>query len=266
MRYARRSLPNLPGSMTPASVLCLLRAQSSALAARALFAMWQSRSAIPAIPISPPKPSGSSMTNRRSFAAPRSGRSADSVSIGFVNARKTARRRRGRSGGERRMGGGLGAGGEPPLMATLLCFGFGYCAERFTAEFGDKFDSIMGTVRSAERAAVLNAYQPAGMRALSFDGIQAGPELRNITAQAEHVLVSVPPGETADPVLAACGEALAAGRNLRSVVYLSTIGVYGDNGGGWVDEETPPAPVSDRSRWRLAAEQAWQRFGARHGA
>ena len=26
MRYARRSLPNLPGSMTPASVLCLLRA------------------------------------------------------------------------------------------------------------------------------------------------------------------------------------------------------------------------------------------------
>ena len=151
-------------------------------------------------------------------------------------------------------------------MATLLCFGFGYCAERFTAEFGDKFDRIMGTVRSAERAAVLNAYQPAGMRALSFDGIQAGPELRNITAQAEHVLVSVPPGETGDPVLAACGEALAAGRNLRSVVYLSTIGVYGDNGGGWVDEETPPAPVSDRSRWRLAAEQAWQRFGARHGA
>jgi nucleoside-diphosphate-sugar epimerase len=90
--------------------------------------------------------------------------------------------------------------------------------------------------------------------------------LKNISAQAEHVLVSVPPGETGDPVLAACGEALAAGRNLRSVVYLSTIGVYGDNGGGWVDEETPPAPVSDRSRWRLAAEQAWQRFGARHGA
>jgi nucleoside-diphosphate-sugar epimerase len=150
-------------------------------------------------------------------------------------------------------------------MAALLCFGFGYCAEHFTAEFGGKFDRVMGTVRSAERAAVLNAYQLAGMRALSFDGVHAGPELKNITAQAEHVLVSIPPGETGDPVLAACSEALAAGRNLRSVVYLSTIGVYGDKGGGWVDEETPPEPASDRSRWRVAAEQAWQRFGARHG-
>ena len=32
-------------------------------------------------------------------------------------------------------------------MATLVCFGFGYCAEHFIAEFGGKFERIIGTVR-----------------------------------------------------------------------------------------------------------------------
>jgi hypothetical protein len=36
-------------------------------------------------------------------------------------------------------------------MATLLCFGFGYCAEHFIAEFGGKFERVIGTVRRAER-------------------------------------------------------------------------------------------------------------------
>jgi nucleoside-diphosphate-sugar epimerase len=45
---------------------------------------------------------------------------------------------------------------------------------------------------------------------------------------------------------------------------LSTTGVYGDRGGGWVDEDTPPAPSSERSRRRLAAEQAWSRFAGRY--
>jgi nucleoside-diphosphate-sugar epimerase len=39
---------------------------------------------------------------------------------------------------------------------------------------------------------------------------------------------------------------------------LSTTGVYGDRGGAWVDEATPPAPSADRSRRRLAAEEAWR--------
>jgi dTDP-4-dehydrorhamnose reductase len=149
-------------------------------------------------------------------------------------------------------------------MATLICFGFGYCAEHFVAEFGAKFDRIIGTVRGAERAAIINAYQPE-VRVLAFDGAHVTPELNNAVAEPEYALVSIPPGETGDPALAALGSELAAGRNLRALVYLSTIGVYGDHGGGWVDEQTPAAPISDRGQWRLAAEQAWLQFGARHG-
>ena len=41
------------------------------------------------------------------------------------------------------------------------------------------------------------------------------------------------------------------------LVYLSTTGVYGDRRGGWVREDTPPAPISPEGRRRLAAEQGW---------
>jgi nucleoside-diphosphate-sugar epimerase len=150
-------------------------------------------------------------------------------------------------------------------MATLVCFGFGYCAEHFIAEFGGKFERVVGTVRRAERAGILNAYQAGAARAVVFDGAQATPELNGAIAAANYALISVPPDGGGDPVLAACGGALAAAHNLRSVVYLSTVGVYGDQGGGWVDEQTPPAPTFERSRWRVAAERAWEQFGARRG-
>jgi nucleoside-diphosphate-sugar epimerase len=67
-------------------------------------------------------------------------------------------------------------------------------------------------------------------------------------------------------VLAAFGDALAHARHLRTIVYLSTVGVYGDHAGEWVDETTPPKPGSARGRARLDAERAWQRLGARCGA
>ena len=150
-------------------------------------------------------------------------------------------------------------------MSVLVCFGFGYCAEHFVAEFGDKFERIVATVRGAERAAVLNAYKAGPLQAMVFDGNYTTPELERAIAQARYALVSIPPGDAGDPVLAAFGKDLAAGENLNSIVYLSTVGVYGESGGGWVDEETPAAPASQRGRRRLAAEQAWRDLGARRG-
>jgi nucleoside-diphosphate-sugar epimerase len=146
----------------------------------------------------------------------------------------------------------------------LICFGLGYSAEHFVEEFGRKrFDRIVGTVRGAERTAALNAHPSGRLNALIFDGSTATPDLRSAIAEADAALVSVPPDEDGDPVLHACGDVLARAQRLRAVVYLSTIGVYGDRGGAWVNEETPPQPGAARSRERLAAEQAWLDFGAR---
>ena len=148
-------------------------------------------------------------------------------------------------------------------MSTLMCFGLGYSAEHFVGMFGDGFERIVGTVRGAERAAVLNAHLAGRLKALVFDGTRATPELRSAIGEARFALISVPPDENGDPVLNAFGDAFAKAHALRSIVYLSTIGVYGDRGGEWVDEQTVPQPGSARSRERLAAEQAWARLGER---
>jgi len=150
-------------------------------------------------------------------------------------------------------------------MPTLLCFGFGYSAEHFVASFGDAFERVIGTVRSAERAAVLNAHPGGRLKALLFDGVVATPELIRKIAAANYLLVSAPPADRGDPALSVCGDALAHAPHLQSIVYLSTVGVYGDANGAWVDETTPPHPGAGRSHGRLAAEAAWQKLGARRG-
>ncbi|HKM87056.1 MAG TPA: NAD-dependent epimerase/dehydratase family protein [Xanthobacteraceae bacterium] len=150
-------------------------------------------------------------------------------------------------------------------MSTLICFGLGYSAEHFVGMFGDGFDRIVGTVRGAERATVLNARFGGRLKAWAFDGTLATPEVKSAISAADLALVSIPPDDNGDPVLAAFGDALDHAHQLRSIVYLSTVGVYGDHGGEWVDETTPPQPGSARSRARLDAEHAWQKLGARHG-
>ena len=151
-------------------------------------------------------------------------------------------------------------------MSTLVCFGLGYSAEHFVGTFGDAFERIIGTVRGAERAAVLNTHLAGRLKAVVFSSASVNPDVANAIGHADCVLVSVPPNEHGDPVLAAFGDALAHARHLRTIVYLSTVGVYGDHGGEWVDEATPPKPGSPRSRARLDAERAWQKLGARRGA
>src|ERR1700739_2128396 len=146
-------------------------------------------------------------------------------------------------------------------MSNLVCFGLGYAAEHFVGLYGDGFARIVATVRGAERAAVLNARLAGRLKALTFDGHSALPELVHAIGETDAALISIPQDETGDPVLRACGDAFARAPPLRAVVYLSTVGVYGDRKRDWVDDTSAPRPTSERSRQRLAAEQVWQDFG-----
>ena len=58
---------------------------------------------------------------------------------------------------------------------------------------------------------------------------------------------------------------LAALPDLAWVGYLSTVGVYGDWQGQWVDETSPTRPTSERSLRRVLAEKAWLGFGSETG-
>lgn len=136
----------------------------------------------------------------------------------------------------------------------LFVFGFGYTSQRFVDLFGDMFGVISGTVREAGKRDALRA---RGLDAFVFDA--SDDALRARIREADVVLVSAPPGRAGDPVLAAFAADIATSK-ARRVIYLSTIGIYGDHGGAWIDEATPPAPQVERAKARIAAEQQWLAF------
>ena len=151
-------------------------------------------------------------------------------------------------------------------MATLFCFGLGYSASHYIAAYGGRFDRIAGSVTTREKAAAIARAGIGGhkVEAFVFDGSDASPMVTAALIDAAAVLVSVPPEER-DPVLRHFADTIAGAPQLQTIAYLSTVGVYGDHGGAWVDEETPAAPVAERSRERLEAEQDWAALGARAG-
>ena len=144
------------------------------------------------------------------------------------------------------------------MTGTLLSIGHGYSAEALARLLLPAGWRVIGTTRSAARAQALAA---SGVEPRIWPGDDLGPDI----AGASHVLTSVAPGPSGDPVLEALGESLAAARHLAWVGYLSTTGVYGDHGGGWVDEETPLTPSTARGRARVAAEAGWQALAVRGG-
>jgi nucleoside-diphosphate-sugar epimerase len=143
----------------------------------------------------------------------------------------------------------------------LLVLGLGYSAGFFAREALARGWEVTGTVRSADKAARLSR---DGIRTLVFDGFAVSSFLAKAIAEAEAVLVSVQPGEAGDPVLDRLSKELTAAPDLRWIGYLSTIGVYGDHGGAWIDETTAPRP-SFRSQVRLAIERDWLALGESSG-
>jgi nucleoside-diphosphate-sugar epimerase len=152
-------------------------------------------------------------------------------------------------------------------MTTLLCLGFGYSAQHYAAHHGGRFTRTVGTTRSAENAAELSTQTFGGRSAevIVFDGETAEPALVDAVAQASVLLVSISPADGVDPTLALLRDAIAAAPRLASIVYLSTIAVYGNHDGSWIDEDTPLTPALTRAEDRIDAERAWQALGAARG-
>jgi nucleoside-diphosphate-sugar epimerase len=150
-------------------------------------------------------------------------------------------------------------------MSTLLCIGLGYCARQFVSDYGAGFTHISGTARTDEDVARLAASRFSGARVemIRFDGEGLSDHMVAAIARAETLLISAAPGDDGDPVLAVLGEVIAQAPRLASVVYLSTVGVYGDHGGAWIDEGAALRPVSARNRARIEAETAWRAIGGK---
>jgi hypothetical protein len=140
-------------------------------------------------------------------------------------------------------------------MNRLLCLGFGYSARALAARLLPGGWQITGTSTSA---AGVERIRAAGYQAALFDGTAPSPDVAAALAVATHIVVSAAPGDGGDPFLAHhSGDIRHRAPLLQWIGYLSTVGVYGDHGGHWVDESTPATPGSPRSQRRVIAEQAW---------
>ena len=117
-----------------------------------------------------------------------------------------------------------------------LIFGVGYCGAAIAAALRSADCGVVEVTRTSGRA---------GLNGVS------------------HVLSTVPPDASGDPVLLRYAEVLAAAPDLQWIGYLSSTVVYGDCDGEWVNEATPPAPTQERGQRRLLAEDAWSVFAER---
>jgi nucleoside-diphosphate-sugar epimerase len=151
-------------------------------------------------------------------------------------------------------------------MGTLVCLGLGYCAQHYVAEFGGRFERVVGTTRSAAELTTLAArrFGPRAVDVHMFDGKTAAADVRAAIAAAAALLISAPPADGIDPVLAVLADDILHAPALRSIVFLSTLGVYANSNGAWIDETTDVIPdLARRGSARRAAEMAWQALGVR---
>ncbi|RKE86514.1 SDR family oxidoreductase [Rhizobium sp. AG855] len=144
----------------------------------------------------------------------------------------------------------------------VMIFGAGYSGKAIGQLLRGQGASVAGTTRSAEKGAALEA---AGIEPFVFDGSSLTPELEAALKDVTHLVQSIAPGADGDPLVRLFG-----GQGLKSVMpklewvcYLSTVGVYGDHQGAWVDETSELKPVSVRSVERVEAEEAWQTLANR---
>jgi nucleoside-diphosphate-sugar epimerase len=142
----------------------------------------------------------------------------------------------------------------------LFAFGLGYSAQRIVDRLGA--GGASGTARTPEAA---EALRRSGIEAFVFDGVRGDPALTPGLARAQALLVSTPPQPAGDPAHRAFAREIAAAPELQRILYLSTIGVYGDWGGAWIDESSATRTTAPRGRWRLQAEAQWRALAAARG-
>jgi nucleoside-diphosphate-sugar epimerase len=141
------------------------------------------------------------------------------------------------------------------MSKVLVSFGHGYSAQALAARLIADGWQVIGTTRSTEKAAAIRA---TGAEAVLWPPADPAALLERAT----HLLASAGPDIGGDPVLRHCGASIrAAAPRIAWAGYLSTSAVYGDRGGGEIDEGAECRPATERGRRRLAAERAWGAAG-----
>lgn len=143
------------------------------------------------------------------------------------------------------------------LKKQIVIFGLGYVGTALAKRLAARGWNIIGTTRNPDTHQMAGQ---AGWTLLPFDSSGAIP---NLDAHLEHcdaILSTIAPQEKQDPILRYHRDMLSAWSAKEAVWsgYISATSVYADEIDDWVDEETPPAPATERGRIRVQTEADWQ--------
>jgi nucleoside-diphosphate-sugar epimerase len=141
-------------------------------------------------------------------------------------------------------------------MRRLFLFGYGFSGQALARRLRPKGWEIVATFRDPEAAARIAA---DGAQPVDLSDRAA---LVRALAATQALLVTSPPGPDGCPGLNALVGPLAEAAAFPDWTgYLSTTGVYGDRGGGWVTEHSRLAAQSVEGARRVGAERDWFEVG-----
>ncbi|PKN12335.1 MAG: NAD(P)-dependent oxidoreductase [Deltaproteobacteria bacterium HGW-Deltaproteobacteria-4] len=150
------------------------------------------------------------------------------------------------------------------MSTALLIVGYGDIGQRVAALALAAGRTVSVLVRSSEKAAALRA---DGIAAVLGDLDDTAAPVRELHPAGTTVLYTVPPpgGGEYDVRLRVLLASIEPGQEPEKIVYLSTTGVYGDQQGALVTEETPTKATTSRARRRLDAESLLLSWGRNRG-
>lgn len=139
----------------------------------------------------------------------------------------------------------------------IFIFGLGYVGTALAERLASQGWHITGTTRDPSR------HKMAGKpdwRLLPFSSSEPIEELDSHLQNCNAILSTIAPQEKQDPVLRFHRELIHSWSKQEDVWsgYISATSVYADEIDDWVDEDTPPAPATERGRIRVQTELDWQ--------
>ena len=144
-------------------------------------------------------------------------------------------------------------------VSRLFCFGLGYLGARHWPRLRREGWQIAGTARDPAKSSGCGR---EGYERRPLCRRAGNPALATALAGATHLLHSIPPGPSGDPVLRHYRDEIAGAPDARLDRLSLDRRRLWRQAGGWVDESDPPHPDNERDQ---SAGRGRERTGSRFG-
>ncbi|RCL03857.1 MAG: Nucleoside-diphosphate-sugar epimerase [Candidatus Tokpelaia sp. JSC161] len=141
----------------------------------------------------------------------------------------------------------------------FFIFGGGYSGRAFAAKTSYP---VYGTTRNPQQFSNL---KKSNIRPLLFHNNQLDQSsLFAILERITHLIISIPPSTNQEDPVLELPQFQKRIQNLQWICYLSTVGVYGNHNGHWVDERSICRTTSPYKKKRIDIENKWLLFSKKN--